>query len=352
MNMTNEDIGKLHAAKLARWTLILIILGLALFASIVLTLCIGSVYIPPAKVFSILFGGVSSTDPDNTIIMNIRLPRILLGALVGASLSVAGVAMQGIFKNPMASPSVIGISQGAAFGAALVIVFGISFTSGSLAIPSMAFVFALGTMFLVYVLSKVEGYVPTTTLLLAGIAVGAFFSALVALLQFVVSTIQGRPMDSVVFWLMGGLNHANWEQVWIVLPFLLVGGLLMMFFARDLNAMILGESHASSLGVDPQRTIKVMLLGSSLVTAAAVAFAGIIAFVGLIIPHIMRMIIGPDNRVLFPAALLAGAIFMIWTDTVARAAFPSEIPVGIITAILGGPFFLWLLRRKREATEW
>jgi len=354
LKMENKDIAQLHSRKLAKWSLALIVLVALLFASIIICLCFGTAYIEPGKVIAILFGNTAgATDSEIAIIQNVRLPRILLAGVVGACLSIAGVALQGIFKNPMASPSVIGISQGAAFGASLVLVFGFSIVSGDLAIPVMAFLFAMLTLFIVYMLGRVEGYLPTTTLLLAGIAVGAFFSALVSLLQILAAGGSTDTMAQVVFWLMGGLNHANWDQFWVVLMFLIPGFLVLFAFSRDLNAMIVGETHATSLGVDPKTTTKIMFAGAALVTGAAVAFTGIIAFVGLIVPHIMRMVIGPDNRILFPASLLGGAIFLIVTDTVARTIMsPQELPVGIITALLGGPFFLYLLRRKREATEW
>jgi iron complex transport system permease protein len=352
--MEKKPIEQLHAEKLAKWTLAILVLVGALFVTIVLCICLGTVYIPPDRVLAILAGNTEGIPPaEVSIIQQVRLPRIMLAGVVGACLSIAGVALQGIFKNPMASPSVIGISQGAAFGASLTIVLGFTIAEGDFAIPVSAFVFAMFTLFLVYMLGKVEGALPTTTLLLAGIAVGAFFSAMVSLLQILAAQGSTGTMERVVFWMMGSLNSANWSQFWIVLAFLVPGFLLLFAFSRDLNAMIVGETHATSLGVDPKNTTKIMLFGAALVTGAAVAFTGVIAFVGLIVPHIMRMLIGPDNRILFPASLFAGAIFLIATDTVARTIMaPQELPVGIITALMGAPFFLYLLRRKREATEW
>jgi iron complex transport system permease protein len=352
--MKAKSIEQLHAEKLGRWTLSLIVLIVALFITIILCICLGTVYIPPDRVLAILTGNTAGIPAyEVNIIQQVRLPRILLAGVVGACLSIAGTALQGIFKNPMASPSVIGISQGAAFGASLTIVLGFTVIAGDFAIPVSAFLFAMLTLFLVYMLGKVEGALPTTTLLLAGIAVGAFFSALVSLMQILAAQGSTGTMERVVFWMMGSLSLANWSQFWIVLAFLIPGFILLFAFSRDLNAMIVGETHATSLGVDPKTTTKIMLSGAALVTGAAVAFTGVIAFVGLIVPHIMRMLIGPDNRILFPASLLGGAIFLILTDTVARTVMaPQELPVGIITALMGGPFFLYLLRRKREATEW
>ncbi|HUL38857.1 MAG TPA: iron chelate uptake ABC transporter family permease subunit [Methanomassiliicoccales archaeon] len=352
--MESKSIEQLHAEKMARWALALIILVVALFVTSIVCLCLGTIYIPPGKVLAILIGNTEGASPaEVNIIQQVREPRIVMAGLVGACLSIAGTALQGIFKNPMASPSVIGISQGAAFGASLMIVLGFTLVAGNFAIPVSAFVFAMVTLLLVYMLGRVEGALPTTTLLLAGIAVGAFFSAMVSLLQILAAQGSTGTMERVVFWLMGSLNTANWTQTWIVLAFLIPGFILLFAFSRDLNAMIVGETHATSLGVDPKNTVKIMLFGSALVTGAAVAFTGVIAFVGLIVPHIMRMIIGPDNRILFPASLLAGAIFLIATDTVARTIMaPQELPVGVITSLMGAPFFLYLLRRRKEATEW
>jgi iron complex transport system permease protein len=281
--------------------------------------------------------------------MNIRLPRVLLAAVVGAGLSIAGVAMQGVFRNPMASPSVLGISSGAAFGASLAIVLGFSFVGGAWAIPAMAFVFCIATMFLVYGISRTGGIVPVETLLLAGIAVGALFSALVSFMQF----IAGEQLSSVVFWLMGGLSSATWGQLVLVTPLIAIGSFAIAWFAKDLNLMTIGEEHASSLGVDTQKVILYLTIATSVVVAAAVSVSGVIGFVGLIIPHIIRMMVGPDHRILVPASILAGAAFLVLTDTFARTILaPSELPVGIVTAVLGAPFFLYLLRRRKHMMGW
>lgn len=348
--MEGQEIEKLHADKLASWTFLLIVLTVGLFLSIIVAVCIGVVYIPPGKVLDILFGKVTDpNDPDVNIIMSIRLPRVLLAATVGAALSVAGVAMQGVFRNPMASPSILGISSGAAFGASLAIVLGASFVSGQFAIPVMAFIFCVGTMLLVYGISRSGGYVPVETLLLAGIAVGAFFSALVSFMQF----IAGDKLEGLVFWLMGGLGRADWQQLWVALPLIALGSFMIMYYARELNALTIGEDHATSLGVDTQRVMLVMIVVTSIVVAAAVSFSGVIGFVGLIVPHIIRIIIGPDHRILIPASILGGASFLVITDTLARTLMaPSEIPVGIITAMLGAPFFIYLLRRRKHMMGW
>ena len=281
--------------------------------------------------------------------MNIRLPRVLLAATIGAALSVAGVAMQGVFRNPMASPSILGISSGAAFGASLAIVLGASFAAGEFAIPAMAFVFCVGTMLLVYAISRSGGYVPVETLLLAGIAVGAFFSALVSFMQF----LAGDKLEGLVFWLMGGLGKADWDQLWIALPLIAIGSFAIWYYSRELNALTIGEDHATSLGVDTQRVMLTMIVITSIVVAAAVSFSGVIGFVGLVVPHIIRILVGPDHRILVPASVLAGGCLLVITDALARTLMaPTEIPVGIITAMLGAPFFVYLLRRRKHMMGW
>ncbi|HXZ23682.1 MAG TPA: iron chelate uptake ABC transporter family permease subunit [Methanomassiliicoccales archaeon] len=346
--MVAPDLGKLHRDKLALWLLVLVLLAAALFISLVVGVAIGSTNISPGTVFGVFTGSVT----DKTIVsivMDIRLPRVVLGAVVGAALAIAGVAMQGVFRNPMASPSILGISAGAAFGASLAIVLGLSVLSGSFAVPIMSFIFCLGTMLLVYGISRTGGIVPVETLLLAGIAVGSLFAALVSFMQYV----AGEKLASIVIWLMGGLGGASWNQVLIATPLVIAGSLLMSLYARDLNLMTIGEEHASSLGVDTQKVILVLMVATSVVVAAAVSFSGIIGFVGLIIPHMIRMMVGPDHRILMPASILAGASFMIVTDAFARVVMaPAELPVGIVTAMLGAPFFLYLLRRRRHMMGW
>ncbi|MDI6855802.1 MAG: iron chelate uptake ABC transporter family permease subunit [Candidatus Thermoplasmatota archaeon] len=245
----------------------------------------------------------------------------------------------------MASPYILGISSGAAFGASLAIVLG----TGVFAIPFMAFSFALITIFVVYNIARVKGRVPMETLLLAGIAIGTFFAAQVSFMQY----IAGEELRSIVFWLMGGFWASSWDKVAIAFPLILLGVVVIMFFSRDLNLMLMGEEHALDLGIKVESVKKIILIFASLVTAAAVAVSGIIGFVGLIIPHIMRIIVGPDHRILLPSSCLVGAIFLIWADTLARTMIqPTELPVGIITASFGAPFFLYLLRKRKRVTGW
>lgn len=346
--MEAPDIAELQKVRALRWSTILVGLALTLFLSIIISLSIGAVSIPFTEVLDILLGGGS--ERNSWIIMNLRLPRVFLAGIVGASLAVAGATMQGLFRNPMASPSIIGISAGAAFGASLAIVLGVSWVSGAFAIPAMAFVFAFITLFLVYAVSRNRsGYVPVETLLLAGIAIGALFSALVSTLQY----FSDEKLSGVVFWLMGGLNNATWEQTLISLPAVILGSAIIMMLGRDLNAMMVGEEQAGNLGINVNRTRILLLLSASLITAMAVSVSGVIGFVGLIIPHVIRILVGPDHRVLLPASILGGALFMIWTDTVARTIIsPAELPVGIITSLLGAPFFIYLLMSRKRSMGW
>ncbi len=346
--MAAEDIAELQRAKYARWSIIIVFLSLVLVAAIIICLSIGVVSIPFDQVISILLGGGS--ERDRHIILNLRLPRVLLGVVVGASLAVAGATMQGLFRNPMASPSVIGISAGAAFGASLALVLGVSWVSGAFAIPAMAFLFAFITLFLVYAVSRDRrGYVPVETLLLAGIAIGALFNALVSALQY----FAGDKLSGVVFWLMGGLNNATWDQILISIPAVILGCSIIMTLSRDLNAIMVGEEQAGNLGINVNQVRMVLLLAASLVTAIAVSVAGTIGFVGLIIPHVLRILVGPDHRVLLPASIIGGALFMVATDTLARTIIsPAELPVGIITSIMGAPFFIYLLMSRKKSMGW
>jgi len=250
--------------------------------------------------------------------------------------------MQGIFRNPMASPYVTGISSGAVFGASLIIALDLS---RALMTPA-AFIFALSTSFLVYYLAKVKGKVPVGTLLLSGIAVSLFFSALITFTQYIAGE---RQLQEMMFWLMGGLWTSNWGKMAVSVPLIILGGGGILCYGRDLNILLSGEEQACSLGVNVDNVRKIILIFVSIATTGAVAFFGIIGFVGLIIPHIMRIFAGPDHRVLLPASFLGGAIFLLWMDTLARTIIrPSELPVGIITAMVGVPFFIFLLRKRKK----
>ena len=277
-------------------------------------------------------------ETSETIVRTIRLPRIFLGAIVGFALATAGTVMQGFFRNPMADPSIIGVSTGAAVGAVAFIVLPVAIPLG---LPLAAFVGALLAGFGVYLIATEGGRTPVATLLLAGIAVQTFLGAVISYMLL----YAGDSLERAVYWLMGHLHASTWGKVRIALPIVIVLFVLLLAYARDLNVLLLGEEDAHTLGIEVERTKRILLAGSSVITAAAVAVSGVIGFVGLIVPHMMRLVVGPDHRILLPTSALAGAVFLVATDTVARMG-PSEVPVGIVTAALGAPFFLYLLRRR------
>ncbi|PSP44138.1 iron ABC transporter [Halobacteriales archaeon QH_6_64_20] len=281
---------------------------------------------------------LSAPETSRVIVTQLRLPRIVLAAIVGFSLAAAGTVMQGFFRNPMADPSIIGVSSGAAAGAVAFIVFPLTVPFG---LQGMAFGGALAAAFLVYLLATEGGRTPVATLLLAGIAIQTFLGAMISfmLLQ------AGWQLQEAVYWLMGHLHSSSWDEVVATLPVALLAFCMLAAYARDLNVLLLGEEDAHSLGIEVERTKRVLLGVASVITAGAVAVAGVIGFVGLIVPHVMRLLVGPDHRILLPTSALAGAVFLVVTDTVARTG-PAELPVGIVTAALGAPFFIYLLRRR------
>lgn len=280
------------------------------------------------------------------IILKLRLPRIMLAGLVGVSLSACGAAFQGMFKNPMADPYVLGVSSGAAFGATLSIVFNLSNNFlGLSAVTLMAFAGSLLTLILVYSIAKVGNRVPIVTLLLSGISVSYLLSSVISLMML----FNRTQVEKIVFWLMGSLSAANLTQVKLLLPFALLGTVIIFVFARDLNIMLTGEETAKALGIEVEKVKKILLLVTSLMVGATVSVSGIIGFVGLIVPHTVRLLLGPDNRVLIPFSAIAGAVFLIISDTVARTAIPpTEIPVGAITSVFGAPYFIYLLAKSKK----
>ncbi|OYD07498.1 FecCD family ABC transporter permease [Paludifilum halophilum] len=298
-----------------------------------------------------LFGGwMSIPEPDpatGAIVWKIRLPRLVLSVLVGASLAGAGVVFQGLLRNPLADPYILGVSSGAALGAAIALFteWG-SAVLGGWTVPAWAFALGCFALFLVLRLARVGSVLRTETLILSGVVIQTFFGAM---LTYVIATISAEELKQIHLWLMGSLALRQWDQTMAVMPFLLTGTALIWMFSRQLNLFALGERSAGHLGVSVRRTRLWLLLMATLMTAAAVAVSGTIGFVGLIIPHIMRMIAGPDHRVLIPVSALAGAILLMWADTLARTVLdPRELPVGVITAFIGAPFFAWLLKRRRS----
>lgn len=280
-----------------------------------------------------------------TIIKNVRLPRVVLGFIAGASLAICGCGFQGIFKNPMADPFVLGVSSGAALGASIGIIF--HFNSGILGMSGttvLAFIGAFLTIALVYSISRVGKKVPVSTLLLSGIAVSQTLSAGMSILMI----MNQQSMDQIMFWTMGSLNGKGWNQIVMILPYVILGILLLMTSCRELDIMLTGEDTAIQLGVHVEFLKKKVLFASSLITAAVISVTGIIGFVGLVVPHVVRMIAGPKHRTLMPLSLLFGGTFLIICDTLARSIAAWEIPVGVITSLCGGPFFIYLLRKTKK----
>ena len=281
------------------------------------------------------------------IVFQVRLPRVILGGLVGMSLALTGGCFQGLFKNPMADPYIIGVSSGASFGAALAIVLGLRMTlfGGNWAVVVFAFLGALLTVYLVYHIARVGGGIPVSTLLLAGVAVASFLTAMVSFLII----LGSENMHGIMFWIMGSLSGSTWPMVIMMIPFSLLGGAVILANARSLNAILLGEESAQHLGIDVERLKKMLFAAGSLVVAAAVSVSGVIGFVGLIVPHAVRLLVGANHRVLLPASAIAGGMFLMICDALARVMMaPVEIPVGIITATAGAPFFIFLLRRGKK----
>jgi len=311
---------------------------------------IGSVSLPPRSIVGAIGLGPAPDDATRTIVLQIRLPRIALAATVGAGLATSGAVFQGIFRNPMADPYIIGVSAGAALGATAAIVLNLTFAVlGISAVTLSAFVGALLVTMLVYRLAWFRGDVAVEHLLLAGVAVGAFLAAIISAL----SLLGGQSLQQVIFWLMGGFSGRTWDHVLLTAPYVVAGYVVARVLARDLNLLMLGDETARSMGVSSERVRSILIAAGALMAAGAVAVSGLIGFVGLIVPHLIRLVVGPDHRRLLPAAALAGAITLLLADTLARSiAAPMEIPVGIITAALGAPFFLYLLRRHRRRTYW
>jgi iron complex transport system permease protein len=344
--MLDDAIKSMRERKIKRSITLVILLSLLLIC-VYISVANGPIEMTFAELLDAFMR--KGTPLNEKVIWDIRLPRSLMAIFVGAGLTVSGVGMQALFKNPMASPYILGLSSGAAFGAALAMVLGLTLVPGNLGVPSMAFIFCFLTLMIVYSIARSHGRVPVETLLLAGIAVGAFFSALVNLLTY----LADEELAGIVYWMMGDLSQFGWGDIRIVMPMVAIGTAVIFYFARDLNAMMLGDNHALNLGIDVSRVRLYVLLASALVTAAAVSFVGIIGFVGLVIPHMIRLIVGPDHRILIPASILAGASFLLICDLLSQyILYPASLPIGILTALIGAPYFIYLLRRRRREIGW
>lgn len=290
-----------------------------------------------------LFRAFSLSPNERIILLTIRLPRIVLAFLVGGGLALSGAVLQGIFRNPLVDPYVLGVSSGAAFGAVVAILSGVYF--GLFTVPLCAFWSALGTVLLVFRLAQVGRRMPLEVLLLSGLAVGFFFSALISLGIF----LSRENLHQVVFWTMGGFWGRSWGNVWMVLPFFGVSVPVLLSFGRELNAFLLGEKVAESLGIDVERVKRLLLFLVALLTASCVAVSGVIGFVGLVVPHILRLLGFQDYREMLPLSLCAGGGVLLFADVLARSVvYPSELPVGVVTGLFGVPFFLYLLHQRKK----
>ena len=339
-----------------RLILILLLLGGGLVIASLLASAFGAVTIPVPDILKMTLNKVAVFDfsptwraVDETIIFQIRLPRVIGGALVGAALATAGVLFQGLLRNPMADPYIIGTSAGAALGAtiAMTLPINLAFLGFGL-VPVAAFIGALATVILVYNLARVGGKTPIISMLLAGFVVSSLLAAIMAFMMSISDRLS-LNLHLVYSFLMGHISVTGWGQLAVITP-LVIGGLISArFFAFHLNAFALGEEGAAYLGIDVEKDKILVLALGSLLTAAAVSISGLVGFVGLVVPHAVRLSLGPDHRLLLPASALAGAVFVVTADLLARILLaPVEIPVGIITAVIGAPFFLYLLRHTRK----
>ena len=357
--MITDQVREKYSNRSKRWKLILLLLIALLAVVVILCLNIGFAPISFSDILAILgkqipffndyIDSSSVSHVNDAIIIQIRFPRILAGALVGAGLAAAGVMYQGVFRNPMADSYLLGASAGASFGFTLATLY-----AGTLLLnlfglglfQIVAFLGAVLTVFLVYFMSRVGSKVPITTLLLSGIVVNIFILSL----QTVFELRSGKALNGIVAWIAGGFTNITWAQIYIVFPFVLVGTVVAYFFTKDLNMLSMGDDTAQHLGVNTERVRQILLFIASLITGAVVSISGIIGFVGLIIPHMTRLVIGPDHRILLPTSAIVGAIFLILCDAVARVATgASELPVGVITALAGTPFFIYLLRKRKTS---
>ncbi len=295
-------------------------------------------------------GGAAGGLPEAaaTIVLQIRLPRILLAGLAGAALATAGATYQGLFRNPLADPYLIGVAQGAGLGAVVGFLLRVPGPLGLYVVPALSFCAALLVAGGVYALARVGRSLPMTAVILAGVAAGAFLSSITSFLLL----RSGQELHGIVSWMLGGFSLSNWAEVRILLPYLAAGLLPLYLQGRTLNLLQLGEEQAQALGVSVERVKRILLLAATLITAAAVSFAGTIGFVGFILPHAVRLVWGPDYRFLLPLSTLAGAVFLIAADTLARVLLGTvDLPVGIVTAFLGAPFFLYLLGQRKKTLE-
>ena len=315
---------------------------------LLLSITVGSVKVNPYRSIAILLQPIlgtkeAGTETERAIILYLRFPRALLAGLVGAGLSVSGAIFQALLRNPLADPYILGVSSGAAVGAIFAIMMGLSTASSGL--PLVSFLGALLTILVVFYFGRQERKIHPHTLLLAGVIISSFLSALI---MFFISVSQREELHTIIFWLMGDFSFSNTRAILIIFPYILFGAFLLYSHARSFNLILSGEETAVQLGVNVEQLKFIAYISASMITAASVAVCGLIGFVGLIIPHAVRLIFGPDHRLLIPASALIGASFLIASDTLARTLLvPTELPVGVVTAAFGGPFFIYLLKTRK-----
>ena len=330
------------------------LLAILLILASLVAVTLGPVNIPAVQVAAVVLAPLGLevapySRTEELVVEQLRLPRIIVAALVGMALGIAGATMQGLFRNPMADPGIIGVSAGGAAGAVLSIALGLS-RLFFLALPLFAFLGAMGATFLVYGIAIAGGRVSMATLLLAGVAVSAFLGAVISAVLVLVPS--NEALREILFWLAGGLDSRSWDHVHLSAPLILAGSALIIVLARDINLLMLGDDDAKSMGVRVGLIRPMLIAAASLVTGVAVAVSGTIACVGLVVPHMLRLVFGPDHRVLIPVSALGGASFLVIADTLARVVVqPAEFRVGIITAFVGAPFFIFLLVHNRRRAE-
>jgi iron complex transport system permease protein len=317
--------------------------------AILLSIAIGSVFISPVDVWHGLTGQ-GTNETFKTILWSIRLPRTALIALVGAALAGSGAAYQGLFRNPLADPYLIGVASGAGLGAVLAMSIRWPYTVlGLISVPAAAFIASLLTVSLVYLFARVGANVPTTNLILAGVAVSSFTGSLTSFLML----RSTGELHRAISWLLGGVSLAGWPAILALIPYLAIGLSVLILSGHALNLLQFGDDQATQLGLDTRRAKIIIIVAASLVTAAAVSFAGIIGFIGLIVPHIVRIFWGADYRRIIPLSIIGGATALLLADVLARIVLaPQELPVGNVTALAGAPFFLWVLRRAKSQGQW
>jgi iron complex transport system permease protein len=331
----------------------ILILLIILFISVVVSASIGSAkinFITTAKIIIHHLTGIFKKDWSGTeelIILSIRTPRIMLALLVGAALSCAGTIFQALLKNPLADPYVLGVSSGSAVGACIAIMLGLYTTFlGMLAVPALAFLGALITIFAVYFIARDGMKINVYTMLLAGVICGTFFSAII---MFIISISESDSLKGIMFWLMGYLGGGDPSAIKVALVIIAIGIVIAYLFSSELNLMTFGEESAASMGVNIERVKIILFVTASLITATSVSISGLIGFVGLIVPHIARMIYGPNHKFMLPASVIIGSAFLVIADTLARSIIaPYELPVGVVTAFCGAPFFVYLLKKRKS----